>query len=161
MISLAEQYGYRLQDGPDGLCTSQTEPEWFGTLPEGLQDALIASEWTPERILAQKLTQMPSTLLSCINSYGIKISFDKDGLISTQSSVPVWWEKLPVPIKDWAVSHAMNFRLLSATKIELLKYGAENWDSTEDRFDILVYLSIDLFQLRWLKNSIIEIMKAW
>ena len=106
-------------------------------MPEGLQDALIASEWTPERILAQKLTQMPSTLLSCINSYGIKISFDKDGLISTQSSVPVWWEKLPVPIKDWAVSHAMNFRLLSATKIELLKYGAENWDSTEVRFDIV------------------------
>ena len=122
---------FRILETNNGIEVIRSAPEWFGSLPEGLQDALISSGWPAERILSEKLSAMPSSILCLVNNYGCSISFNQDGLVSVQSVIPAWWENMPLELKDWTVQNAMNFRLLSASKVEILKYAAENWSSTD------------------------------
>ena len=121
LVELAAQYGIKIVETVTGINVIRQVPEWFAALPEGLQDALAACDWSPERILQEKLTRMPTPMLLLIENYGISITFNTSGLIIVDSKVPSWWKKLPKPIKDWTVQHAINFRLLSATKVEIVK----------------------------------------
>ena len=100
----------RIIDSKKGIEVIPSAPEWYASLPEGLQDALVASGWPATRILSEKLSAMPSSILCLINNYGVSITFNADSLVSVQSIVPVWWEQLPLELKDWTVQNAMNFR---------------------------------------------------
>ena len=146
LIELADQHGFKVVDTATGINVLRHVPEWFGSLPEGLQDALAACDWSPERILSEKLTRMPSPILMLVANYGISISFSTSGLIKVDSSIPPWWENLPSQIKDWTIQNAINFRLLSATKVEILKYAAENWDTVDRLKSFPIQLENELLQ---------------
>merc|ERR1711892_85859 len=146
LIELADQHGFKVVDTATGINVLRHVPEWFGSLPEGLQDALAACDWSPERILLEKLSRMPSPILVLISNYGITITFTTSGLIRVDSIIPPWWTSLPSQVKDWTVQHAVNFRLLSASKVEVLKYAAENWDNVDRLKDFPMQLTDELEQ---------------
>jgi len=154
LIELADQHGFKVVDTATGINVLRHVPEWFGSLPEGLQDALAACDWNPERILLEKLSRMPSPILVLISNYGITITFTTSGLIKVDSIIPPWWQKLPNQIKDWTVQHAVNFRLLSASKVEVLKYAAENWDNVDRLKDFPIQLTNELEQWSTFANLV-------
>ena len=84
LVELANQFGYKVVEAAAGISVLRHVPEWFASLPEGLQDALFACDWTPERILQEKLSSMATPLLVLIANYGISITFTTSGLVKAR-----------------------------------------------------------------------------